>query len=81
MRHAGATGQLTVRADSSFYTHSIVALFRRMDVRFSITVRQHKSRDMSGSRRRWCRTEWAVENAFGGLWKLRTEYNCSYRWQ
>ena len=30
-----------VRADSGFYTHSIVALCRKMKVRFSITVRQH----------------------------------------
>ena len=43
VRHTGATGHLTVRADSGFYTHSIVALCRRMGVRFSITVRQHKS--------------------------------------
>ena len=41
VRHAGARGQLTVRADSGFYTHSIVALCRKMKVRFSITVRQH----------------------------------------
>ena len=43
MRYAGATGQLTVRAGSGFYTHSIVALCRKMKVRFSITVRQHQS--------------------------------------
>ena len=41
VRYAGATGPLTVRADSGFYTHSIVALRRRTGVRFSITVRQH----------------------------------------
>ncbi len=41
VRYAGATGQLTVRADSGFYTHAIVAICRRMKVRFSITVRQH----------------------------------------
>ena len=41
MRNAGARGQLTVRADGGFYTHSIVALCRRMKVRFSTTVRQH----------------------------------------
>ena len=40
---AGARGQLTVRANRGFYTHSIVALCRRMGVRFSITVRQHNS--------------------------------------
>ena len=43
MRHAGARGQLTVRADSGFYTHAVVAVCRRMDVRFSITIRQYKS--------------------------------------
>ena len=43
MRYAGATGQLTVRADSGFYTHAIVAVCRRTKVRFSITVRQHRS--------------------------------------
>ena len=43
VRHAGAKGQLTVRADSGFYTHAVVAVCRRMDVRFSITIRQHKS--------------------------------------
>ena len=32
-----------MRADSGFYTHAIVAVCRRMDVRFSITIRQHKS--------------------------------------
>ena len=41
VRYGGARGQLTVRADSGFYTHAIVAVCRKMDVRFSITVRQH----------------------------------------
>lgn len=41
VRYAGTTGQLTVRADSGFYAHSIVAVCRKMDVRFSITIRQH----------------------------------------
>ena len=41
VRHAGATGQLTMRADSGFYIHAIVAVCREMDVRYSITVRQH----------------------------------------
>ena len=40
VRHAGATGQLTVRADRGFYTHAIVAVCRQTDVRFSITIRQ-----------------------------------------
>ena len=42
VRYAGARGQLTVRADSGFYTHAIVAACRKMKVRFSITVRQHQ---------------------------------------
>ena len=41
VRHAGARGQLTVRADSGFYTHGVVSVCRKMDVRFSITIRQH----------------------------------------
>ena len=43
VRYGGASGQLTVRADSGFYAHTVVAVCREMDVRFSITVRQHKS--------------------------------------
>ena len=43
VRYAGATGQLTVRADSGFYTHSVVQVCRKTDVRFSITVRLHRS--------------------------------------
>ncbi len=43
VRYAGARGQLTMRADSGFYTHSIVALCRKMKVRFSITIRQRAS--------------------------------------
>ena len=43
VRHAGATGPLTVRADSGFYSHPIVAACRDKGVRFSITVRQHQS--------------------------------------
>ena len=40
VRHAGAKGQLTVRADSGFYTHAVVAVCRKTKVRFSITIRQ-----------------------------------------
>ena len=43
VRHAGATGQLTMRADSGFYTHAVVAVCRKMNVRFSISIRQHQS--------------------------------------
>ena len=41
VHYAGATGPLTVRADSGFYTHGLVAVCRKTKVRFSITVRQH----------------------------------------
>ncbi|MBF6607047.1 MAG: IS1380 family transposase [Chloroflexi bacterium] len=41
VRHAGATGELTMRADSGFYAHAVVAVCRKMDVRFSITLRMH----------------------------------------
>ena len=41
VRYAGATGPLTVRADSGFYAHALVAVCRKTKVRFSITVRQH----------------------------------------
>ena len=43
VRYGGARGQLTLRADSGFYTHSVVAACRKLDVRFSSTIRQHKS--------------------------------------
>ena len=43
VRYAGAKGQLTVRADSGFYNHAVVQVCRKTDVRFSITIRQHKS--------------------------------------
>jgi hypothetical protein len=42
VRSAGATGQLTMRADSGFYAHAVVAVCRRMGVRFSITIRQQR---------------------------------------
>ena len=41
VRYGGARGQLTVRADCGFYTHALVAVCREMNVRFSITIRQH----------------------------------------
>lgn len=40
VRSAGASGELTVRADSGFYGHAVVAVCRTMQVRFSITLRQ-----------------------------------------
>ena len=41
VRYAGATGPLTMRADSGFYTHDMVAACRDQKVRYSITIRQH----------------------------------------
>jgi hypothetical protein len=43
VRYAGASGQLTVRADSGFYAHAVVKVCRTTKVRFSITIRQHAS--------------------------------------
>ena len=43
VRYAGARGQLTVRADSGFYTHAVVQVCRKTDVRFSITVRLRRN--------------------------------------
>ena len=43
VRCAGTRGQLTVRADSGFYTHDVVAVCRKTKVRYSITVRLHQS--------------------------------------
>jgi hypothetical protein len=39
VRKAGATGPLTLRADSGFYSHTVVGACRRAGVRYSITVR------------------------------------------
>ena len=41
-RNAGATGQLTVRADSAFYSKAMLATAAKFDVRFSVTARQDK---------------------------------------
>ena len=38
VRYGGARGQLTVRADSGFYTHAVVAACWETNVRFSITA-------------------------------------------
>jgi hypothetical protein len=43
VRAAGASGELTVRADSGFYGHVVVAVCRARKVRFSITIRQSPS--------------------------------------
>ena len=40
VRHAGASGQLSVRADSAFYSKDVLGTAAKFDVRFSVTVRQ-----------------------------------------
>jgi len=40
VRRAGANGQLTLRADSGFWSAKVLAACRRHDIHFSITVRQ-----------------------------------------
>lgn len=40
VRHAGAGGQLTVRANSAFYSKAVLATAAKFDVRFSVTGRQ-----------------------------------------
>jgi Transposase DDE domain group 1 len=40
VRRAGASGQLTLRADSGLWSAKVIAACRRHDIRFSITVRQ-----------------------------------------
>jgi hypothetical protein len=42
VRAAGATGELTVRADSGFYGHDLITACRRQGVRFSVTMRIHR---------------------------------------
>ena len=43
VRAAGATGPLTLRADSGFYSHKVIGACRKADVRFSITVKLNKA--------------------------------------
>jgi hypothetical protein len=43
VRRAGASGQLTPRADSGFWSAKVLAACRRHHIRFSITVRQSKT--------------------------------------
>ena len=41
--YTGARGQLTVLADSGFYTRGVISVCRMVDVRLSITICQNKS--------------------------------------
>ncbi|MGI5146825.1 IS1380 family transposase [Plantactinospora sp. CA-294935] len=38
-RACGASGEIVVRADSAFYTKTVITICRRRDVRFSVTTR------------------------------------------
>lgn len=42
VREAGATGQLTTRADSAFYSGTMLNKAKALNIRFSVTVRQDK---------------------------------------
>jgi Transposase DDE domain group 1 len=42
VRRAGASGQLTLRADSGFWSAKVLAACRRHRIRYSVTVRQTK---------------------------------------
>jgi hypothetical protein len=42
VRAAGATGELTLRADSAFYSKAVLHTARKFEVRFSVTARQDK---------------------------------------
>jgi Transposase DDE domain group 1 len=53
LRRCGATGELTFRADSGFWSAKTIKCLRRHGVRYSITVRQTKPvRDVSRRSRR-----------------------------
>jgi hypothetical protein len=43
LRDAGAAGQITLRADSGFYSRAVVEACRKAGVRYSITVRMNKA--------------------------------------
>jgi len=42
VRDAGATGQLTIRADSAFYSRAVLGTSVKLGVEFSVTTRQDK---------------------------------------
>lgn len=43
VRRAGATGPITLRADSGFWSKKVIKACRDHDVRYSITVRRHRT--------------------------------------
>jgi hypothetical protein len=42
IRSAGASGPLTLRGDSGFYSRTVIDACRKADVRFSVTAKMHK---------------------------------------
>ncbi len=42
VREAGSTGQLTIRADSAFYSRAVLGTAAKLGVHFSVTARQDK---------------------------------------
>jgi hypothetical protein len=62
-RRAGATGQLTVRADSGFYSKEVVKACRDHDVRYSITAPLNKAVVMAIEaipEESWCDIDYTV---------------------
>jgi hypothetical protein len=43
LRAAGSTGEVTLRADSGFYSHGVVEACGKEDVRYSVTVRLQRA--------------------------------------
>lgn len=43
LRHAGVGGQITLRADSGYYSRNVIDACRQLSVRFSVTVRHTKT--------------------------------------
>ena len=57
VRTAGASGPLTLRADSGFYNHKVVDACRAANVRFSITAKLSQGREKGDRRHRRVRLD------------------------
>ena len=51
VRRAGATGQLTMRIDSGFWSNDTITTLNRLDVRYTMAVRTNTKGDRRGDRR------------------------------
>lgn len=77
VRRAGATGPLTLRCDSGFYSKHVVAACRDHDVRYSITVRQNTSvRKAIDSITEWTPIAYTES---GEAWVAETPYGDGHR--